>query len=167
MLRGHDNVCFNQASSSIIKHHQATLYNALRHCMTLYDTSWCFMMLHDASWHFMKFHDPCCNTLEVIINDLMMFWGFGHWLTHWLTHKQTTLVVKSLSGLKRKTLNISTKDRIPAIFLVLKNNMSWIFYWILEKLKENLLVGVKISSMSYGIIFAFYACNIFIFNTIY
>ena len=34
-------------------------------------------------------HDPCCNTLDVIMNDFMMFWGFDHWLPHSLTHSQT------------------------------------------------------------------------------
>ena len=58
------------------------------------------MTLHDAWWHLMTLNVPCCNTLDLIMNDLMMFWGFGHSLTNWLTHGRTTLVVKSLSRLK-------------------------------------------------------------------
>ena len=110
----------HQASSSIIKHHQEsssnikhdlwrfmmfyeyfmTLYDILWRFMTLYDALWCFMMLHDASWRFMMIHDACCITLDVIMNDLMMFWGFVDRVTDWLTDGQTTLVVKSLSRLK-------------------------------------------------------------------
>ena len=35
----------------------------------------------------------------LLMNDLMMFLGFGHRLTDWLTNGRTTLVVKSLSRL--------------------------------------------------------------------
>ena len=85
-------------------------------CGTLYDTLWCFvtlMMLYDtctvavaAQKHSsenrinkMKVykHDrfmieaatvPCCNTLDDVMNDLMIFWGFDHSLTHWLMDLQ-------------------------------------------------------------------------------
>ena len=86
----------------MIKHHQALssmLYDVLWCFMMLHDASWCFMMLHDASWCFTMLHDPCCNTLDVIMNDLR-FWSLTHWLTHSLTNGQTMLVVKSLSRLK-------------------------------------------------------------------
>ena len=47
----------------------------------------------------MMLHDPCCNTFDDIMNDLMMFVGFDHRVTH----GRTTLVVKSLSRLKKFT----------------------------------------------------------------
>ena len=85
----------HQASSRVIQCHQAlwrfmTLYDdiwcfmmlhdASWHFMMLYDTSWHFMTFHEISWHFMTFHDSCCNTLDVIMNDLLRFWGFDHHL---------------------------------------------------------------------------------------
>ena len=61
---------------------------------------WRFMMLYVALWRFMMLWEPCCNTFDDIMNDLMMFCCFGHWLTDSLTNGLTTLVVKSLSRLK-------------------------------------------------------------------
>ena len=62
-----------------------TLFDAFWRFMTLYDALWRFMTLYDALWHFMMLHNPCCITLDNVMIDILMFWGFGHSLTDSLT----------------------------------------------------------------------------------
>ena len=62
----------------------------------------CFMTLDDALLCFVMLYEACCNTPHYhYVNkwfiDVLRFWS----LTVWLTNKQTMLVVKSLSRLKR------------------------------------------------------------------
>ena len=45
--------------------------------MIKHDQAWSSMIKHHvALWCFIMLYDPCCNTLDDIMNDLMMIWGF-------------------------------------------------------------------------------------------
>ena len=89
----------DDASSSIFKHLQASssVFKGLRRFKMLYDALRWFMTLYDALWCFMTLHDPCCNTFDDIMNDLMMFCCFDHWLTDWLSRLKKFHICKETS----------------------------------------------------------------------